>query len=105
MAATARLVRALHPVAVLALGDEQYNTGRRRAFRRSYDRTWGAFKRITHPVVGNHEYGTSGAAGYFGYFGAAANGSNGGSPSGCRSNCSGYYSFNIGSWHIVAINT
>ena len=72
MKATARLVRGLHPVAVLALGDEQYNRGSRRDLRASYAKTWGVFKRITYPVVGNHEYGTRGAAGYFHYFGARA---------------------------------
>jgi hypothetical protein len=46
-----------------------------------------------HPVPGNHEYGTSGAAGYFQYFGQAAHGPG------------GYYSFNVGSWHILALNS
>ena len=101
MKATARLVRGLHPVAVLALGDEQYNRGSRRDLRASYAKTWGVFKRITYPVVGNHEYGTRGAAGYFHYFGARAKRRG----SRCKSYCHGYYSFHIGAWHIVAINT
>ena len=105
MKATAQLEQALNPAAVLAIGDEQYDDGSPSEFAASYDKTWGAFKQITDPAVGNHEYGTSGATGYFGYFGAAANGTNGGSPPGCTSNCAGYYSFDIGSWHIVAINT
>ena len=38
--------------------------------RASYDLTWGRdFNSIVHPVPGNHEYLTSGAAGYFQYFG------------------------------------
>jgi acid phosphatase type 7 len=44
--------------------------------------------------VGNHEYNTQGASGYFGYFGAAAGG-----PS------KGYYSYNRGNWHVVALNS
>ena len=60
-------------------------------------------KSITHPVPGNHEYQTSGgtdcdvsgnAAGYFSYFGAAA---------GALSQ--GYYSFDIGQWHLIALNS
>ena len=49
-----------------------------------------------HPVPGNHEYDTSGAAGYFEYFGD--NDVTTGSPG-------GYYSFNIGSWHVIALNS
>lgn len=93
-AATAKLLDALHPQAVLALGDEQYEDGELDAFKRSYDPTWGRFKRITHPTPGNHEYyGSPAAAGYFAYFGNAA---------GPRS--SGYYSFDLGAWHIIALN-
>ena len=90
--------------AVLSLGDNQYYCGSLAAFQASYDASWGRVKSITHPVVGNHEYLTSGAtdctsananaAGYFAYFGAAA-----GSPTG------GYYSYNVGAWHLIAINS
>ncbi len=68
--------------AVLPLGDVQYYCGGYQAFLQSYDLSWGRVKNITRPVVGNHEYLTSGgtdctpanagAAGYFNYFGAAA---------------------------------
>ena len=51
-------------------------------------------KPITHPAPGNHEYGTSGAAGYFSYFGAAAG------PAGL-----GYYSYDIGTWHLISLNS
>lgn len=90
--------------AVLPLGDIQYHCGGYEAFLRSYDLSWGRVKNITRPVVGNHEYLTSngtgctieneGAAGYFKYFGAAA-----GDPSG------GYYSYDIGEWHLIALNS
>jgi hypothetical protein len=46
------------------------------------------------PAPGNHEYQTAGAAGYFGYFGSAA-----GDPT------QGYYSYNLGDWHIVVLNS
>ena len=90
--------------AILALGDNQYYCGGYQAFLQAYDLSWGLLKAITHPAVGNHEYLTSGgtdctsanagAAGYFNYFGAAA-----GSPG------QGYYSFDIGTWHLIAINS
>src|SRR6266480_7524263 len=88
--------------AVLPLGDEQYECGGAAAFAQSYDPAWGvaAVKSISYPVVGNHEYNSSGgtacgrnASGYFGYFGAAA-----GDPT------KGYYSYDLGTWHLIALN-
>ena len=90
--------------AVLPLGDVQYECGGYQAFLQSYDPSWGRVKSISRPVVGNHEYLTSdgtdctsyneGAAGYFRYFGSAA-----GDPS------QGYYSYDIGAWHLIALNS
>jgi chitodextrinase len=90
--------------AVLALGDNQYYCGGYQAFLQSYDLSWGRVKSITRPAVGNHEYLTSGgtgctsanqgAAGYFNYFGAAA-GNRG----------QGYYSYDIGTWHLIVLNS
>src|SRR5262249_5933228 len=100
---TESLLANLGPTAVLALGDEQYECGGYQAFLQSYDLSWGAVRAMTHPVIGNHEYGTSGgtdcdtggnARGYFQYFGAAA-GQQG----------AGYYSFDIGDWHLIALNS
>lgn len=91
---TADIVRDLHAKAVLALGDLQYVDGRLDAFQQSYATTWGLFRNLTHPVVGNHEYNTPSAAGYFDYFGAAA---------GTRGQ--GYYSFDVGTWHLIALNS
>lgn len=91
--ATAALIAAQHPDAVLTIGDEQYPSGAYASFERGYAPTWGRFREITHPVPGNHEYGTPGAAGYFKYFGEAA-----GDPA------RGYYSYDLGSWHVVALN-
>jgi len=100
MKVTADLNKSLLPDAVLALGDEQYNSGNLNDFKVSYDASWGQVKGITKPTVGNHEYGTSGAGGYFTYFGPLASGG-----SSCTSGCGGYYSFDLGTWHIVSINT
>lgn len=100
MKTTANLIQHMKPTAVLALGDEQYNSGSSGDFLASYDKSWGLVKGLTRPAVGNHEYGTSGAGGYFGYFKTAATGG-----TSCLSKCPGYYSFDVGSWHLVAINT
>jgi acid phosphatase type 7 len=91
---TADILKAGDFDAVLTLGDNQYEIGALTAFQRYYNPTWGAVKAITHPAPGNHEYGTPQAAGYFAYFGAAA---------GDRTK--GYYSFNLGSWHLIALNS
>jgi len=90
--------------AVLPLGDNQYYCGGYQAYVQSYNLSWGRVKSITRPVVGNHEYltsggtdcnsGNSGAAGYFNYFGSAA-----GNPG------QGYYSYDIGAWHLIALNS
>lgn len=80
--------------AILPLGDNQYESGRLDHYLAAYDKTWGAFKAATYPVPGNHEYRTPNASGYFSYFGLAA-----GDPQ------KGYYSYDIGSWHLVALNS
>lgn len=94
MARTADLALDTVPDAVAALGDLQYEDGSLALFQQSYDLSWGRLRGITRPVPGNHEYLTPNAAGYFAYFGAAA-----GDPS------RGYYSYDLGSWHIVALNS
>ncbi len=87
--------------AVLALGDLQYACGGYSDFLASYDKSWGQYKSITYPASGNHEYQGSGgtgcsstAAGYYTYFGSRA-----GDPA------TGYYSYDLGAWHLVVLNT
>ncbi len=99
--ATSDVALALNPQWMLTLGDHVYNGGTASQFSASYDPTWGRLKAITRPVLGNHEFGTSGASGYFNYFGSAATPLD---PS-CRSNCNAWYSYDVGAWHIVALNT
>jgi acid phosphatase type 7 len=89
----AELITSLHPDKFLALGDLQYSKGSLDEFERVYDVQFEHLNSITAPAPGNHEYITPDAAGYFGYFGAAAAPPN------------GYYSFNIGAWHIVSLNS
>jgi len=92
--ATARLIGRIGPKAVLALGDNQYDEGSYADYRASYAPTWGKFRGRTFPTPGNHEFGTPGAAGYYRYFGRRA-----------HRNAGGLYSFNIGRWHLISINT
>jgi PKD repeat protein len=80
--------------AVLPLGDLQYPTGTLAEFQASYDPSWGRVKGITFPAPGNHDYDELGAAGYFQYFGPVA-----GDPA------EGYYSFDVGDWHVVSLNS
>jgi calcineurin-like phosphoesterase family protein len=98
---TAGLITNINPAKVLVLGDEQYDHGEYAQFLRSYDPTWGAFNSISAPVPGNHEYETPNAAGYFQYFSAVLG------PYGATATdaTKGYYSFNLGDWHIVALNS
>jgi hypothetical protein len=91
--ATAELVEGIDGT-VLALGDVAYPKGTAANFEECYEPSWGRFKGRTKPVPGNHEYYTEGARGYFEYFGEAA-----GHPEG------GYYSYDLGAWHIVALNS
>ncbi len=105
--ATSNLLVNGHFSAVLALGDQHY-CGSLAEYQQAYDPTWGRVKSITHPIPGNHEYLTAGgstpttgcdssnagAAGYFTYFGSAA-----GTPG------QGWYSYDIGAWHLIALNS
>lgn len=78
--------------AVVTLGDNQYDNGELANFAASFDLTWGTARGRMHPVPGNHEYGTGNAQGYRDYFGYAST-----QPL--------YYSWDIGTWHIVALDS
>jgi hypothetical protein len=91
--ATSDLLLRRKLTAVLTLGDEQYVEGRLKNFQTQYGPTWGRLLSITHPAPGNHEYKTGGD-GFFQYFGAAA-----GDPR------HPYYSFEVGAWHLIALDS
>ncbi len=57
---------------VFTLGDNVYEDGTAQQFSDCYQPTWGRHRARTMPVVGNHEYHTSGGSGYYGFFGDAA---------------------------------
>ncbi len=94
MKAVAELIETMNPVAVLPLGDLQYEDAEFWKFEESYGPSWGRFNNIAYPAVGNHEYLTHDAEGYFNYFGSRA-----GDPD------KGYYSYDKGNWHLIALNT
>jgi hypothetical protein len=91
--ATAKLLDKL-PGVVAILGDAVYDEGTPEEYAACFEPTWGRHKLRTRPAVGDHDYSTPGASGYFGYFGAAA-----GEPG------KGWYSYEIGAWHVVVLNT
>jgi calcineurin-like phosphoesterase family protein len=91
--ATANLLDGI-PGTVFTAGDNVYSNGTASEFNSCYAPSWGRHKARTRPSAGNHDYNTAGATGYYGYFGAAA-----GEPA------KGYYSYNLGNWHVVAINS
>jgi hypothetical protein len=91
--ATAKLLDVT-PGTVVLMGDNAYENGTTTEYNNCYDPTWGRHKSRTKPSAGNHEYNTAGAAGYYGYFGSAA-----GDPT------QGYYSYDLGDWHVVVLNS
>jgi acid phosphatase type 7 len=90
--ATGKLLDQI-PGTVFAAGDLAYPDGSKENFQ-CYDKAWGRAKSRTRPSPGNHEFHAAGATPYFEYFGAAA-----GDPK------TGYYSYELGSWHIIALNS
>ena len=97
--ATAAVLRRAPGVPVLTLGDNAYVSGTAAEFASCFAPTWGVELPRMRPSPGNHDYGNGGAGGaeplgYLGYFGRLA----GATPR-------GYYSFDLGQWHIVSLNS
>ncbi|MDD5370540.1 MAG: metallophosphoesterase [Anaerolineaceae bacterium] len=90
---TAELIDAL-PGEVFTAGDNTNESGKMFQYQDCFEKTWGRFKNRLHPSPGNHDYMVPDAADYYAYFGAAA-----GDPG------KGYYSYDLGDWHIVALNS
>jgi hypothetical protein len=93
--ATAQTAEGLHPDAVAALGDLQYEAGELSGFEQSYGPTWGRLRAITYPAVGNHDFLSDLGTGYFSYFA--------GRPVGEKAQ--GWYSYDLGAWHVVVLNS
>lgn len=131
-AATANEVESMNPSLVAILGDEQYQVGTLADFEGSYDQTYGAFKFLQRPSPGNHEfYSTHGqdgedGIGYFDYFNGYQFDPQTGKPlletdplstktpprvepvprpnGQAGQSGEGWYSYDLGSWHIISLN-
>lgn len=79
---------------VFTVGDNAYEDGTAAEFQKCYDPSWGRHRARTRPSPGNHDYHTSQADGYFDYFNSRAGPSR-----------QGYYSYDLGAWHILALNS
>jgi PKD repeat protein len=97
---TSDQIVAINPTAVFTAGDNAYTSGTLSEYNARYEPTWGRFKALTSPTPGNHDYNTTSASGYFDYFNGVGNQTG---PAGDRSK--GYYSYDVGDWHFVALNT
>ncbi len=90
--ATANLLSRYPSATLLLFNGDATDTGAYSEFTNCFDTTYGQYKAQLRPVPGNHEYDTSGGSGYYTYYGTQAH-----SP--------GYYSFEVGTWHLVALNS
>jgi acid phosphatase type 7 len=79
---------------IALLGDNAYPDGSADDYAHCFDPAWGSLRDRIRPVPGNHDYQTKGASGYFGYFGSAA---------GVQGQ--GWYSYDLGAWHLIALNS
>ena len=92
--ATARILAEYPEATIATLGDNAYPDGASEDFQECYDSTWGQFKDRTRPATGNHDHETKDAQGYWEYFGDR------GGPYDRY-----YYSYDLGSWHVVVLNS
>jgi acid phosphatase type 7 len=78
---------------VFTVGDNVYQSGTAEEYTDCYGPSWGRFKKRTYPALGNHEYGTPGAKPTFAYFVGRMGLNN------------GYYSYTLGNWLVVVLNS
>jgi acid phosphatase type 7 len=78
---------------VFTLGDNAFPNGSAAAYRDCYQPSWGRHKARTYAALGNHEYNSGSASASFDYFGDRAGPAD-----------LGYYSRDLGNWHIIVLN-
>ncbi len=93
-AAVAAQVAKIKPDALITLGDQQYDDGGLDKFQTGFAKNWAQFNKILYPTPGNHEYVTNGASGYYTYFKSLP-----------TDISKGYYSFSLGNWNIISLNS
>jgi acid phosphatase type 7 len=81
------------PGTIFTLGDNAFPDGSAEAYRDCYEPSWGRHKARTYAALGNHEYNSGAATASFDYFGQRV---------GPRD--LGYYSVDLGNWHIIVLN-
>lgn len=86
---TAELLDA-RPGTIAVLGDAVYERGTVHEFRNCYEPSWGRFRARTRAALGNHEYHSPGAAPARSYF---------------RLPRHGWYTYGLGSWTVVVLNS
>ena len=91
--ATAALLENV-PGLVFTLGDTQYSGSTYEKFSTCFDQSWGKYKERMIPVIGNHEYEDNNAAGYYDYF-----------ENELDPDRQGYYSMDVGAWHVIVLNS
>jgi hypothetical protein len=84
---------------VATMGDNAYPSGQggpAYIFERCFTPSWGSktIMKVIRPSPGNHDFESRRGKGYYGYFGDRAG------PAG-----KGYYSYDLGDWHVVSLNS
>ncbi len=82
------------PGTVFTAGDNSNEEGSAANYELCFDPTWGRHKERIYPAAGNHDLLTAQGAPYFAYFGERAGEAG-----------KGYYSFDLGQWHIIVLNS
>ena len=80
------------------LGDNAYPGGSVQDFAQCFAPTWGDSTKLImkniRPALGNHEHLSGGGAPYYKYFGSRAGPTD-----------KGYYSYSVGEWHAIVLNS
>jgi len=90
---TAALISAWNAEVIIA-GDANNEDGTIWQYQNCFEPSWGKYISRMHTVAGNHDYYSDPINNYYFYFGERA-----GEPG------KGYYSFDLGEWHIVGLNS
>jgi acid phosphatase type 7 len=89
-----RLIAQYPQAQIFTAGDNAQLNGEMYEYSDCFDPSWGRFVGRIHPSPGNHDWYIEEGSAYFSYFGSAAG----------RFGL-GYYSYNLGSWHIISLNS
>src|SRR5688572_4958887 len=94
ISATAELLDRVPGALVFALGDNAYDSGTTHELNEHFKPSWGRFKDRMWTCPGNHDYRSAEALPHYQFFGERAG-----------PDKLGYYSLNVGAWHLVCLNS